>query len=466
MVFSSFEFILLFLPLTLAGYYLLARVRPAFALIFLAFASLVFYGWWNIACLWVILLSITVNFGFGRIIGVLKETRPRRATAIMVTGIVFNLALLGYFKYFNFFIDNINALAGMDLVFVRIVLPLGISFFTFQKIAYLVDVRRERIDAYNVLHYVLFVTFFPQLIAGPITHHKEMVPQFSWLGATRLNWNNMAAGLFMFAIGLFKKIVIADGFATFASWGFDSALALTMPEAWLTSLCYTFQIYFDFSGYTDMAIGAALMFNIVLPVNFNSPYKAVTIQDFWRRWHITLSRFLRDYLYIPLGGNRHGQARMLMAVMTTFILGGLWHGAMWTFVAWGALHGLALVIFHFWSRRGTPLPAWAGWALTFMFVNVTWVFFRAQDWASAIKVFHGMADWRSLSIPDRSAFDPPYMLTLCVIAAGALCVTQLNSNQMRENFRPNLGWGLITMALLLVSVFKIGAYSEFLYFQF
>ena len=285
------------------------------------------------------------------------------------------MALLGYFKYSDFLIANVNFAFGTQISHLNLLLPLAISFFTFQQIAYLVDCAALKgAKRYDFLNYCLFVTFFPQLIAGPIVHHEEMMPQFAKARNKIINYKNIALGLFIFSIGLFKKVVIADTFAVWATEGFDMAASLNLIEAWVTSLSYTFQLYFDFSGYCDMAIGAALFFNIRLPINFNSSYKALNIQDFWRRWHITLSRFLRDYVYIPLGGQPQGQGANLAA---TFVIGGIWHGA-------------ALVVQRIWSELGFRLNKFLAWFITFNFVNIAWVFFRAKEWDDALKVLKGM----------------------------------------------------------------------------
>ena len=299
--------------------------------------------------------------------------------AILIVAIAANLALLGYFKYSDFLIDNLNFAFNLHIHSLNLLLPLAISFFTFQQIAYLVDsYSGGSTKEYNFLNYCLFVTFFPQLIAGPIVHHKEVMPQFGNLKSKVPNYKNIALGIFVFSLGLFKKVLIADTFAVWASNGFDKAEILSLIEAWVTSLSYTFQLYFDFSGYCDMAIGAALLFNIKLPINFNSPYKASDIQDFWRRWHITLSRFLRDYVYIPLGGNRKGRARTYLNLILTFIIGGIWHGAGWTFIFWGFLHGLALMIHRFWHNLGFRMNKVLAWFITFNFVNIAWVFLELK----------------------------------------------------------------------------------------
>ena len=403
MLFNSYEFIFVFLPITFFIYFYLNHRRLTEASKgFLVFSSLFFYSWWNIAYLPIILTSMLFNYIIGTSLNKEQGEGHHRFSkkALLTFGIVSNLALLGYFKYMDFFIENINLASGADIPLLHLALPLAISFFTFQQIAYLVDSYRQETAEYDFLNYALFVTFFPQLIAGPIVHHSEMMPQFSKTKNKVKNYRNIAMGLFIFSIGLFKKVVIADTFAVWATQGFDVAATLNLFEAWATSLSYTFQLYFDFSGYTDMAIGIALLFNIKLPINFNSPYKATDIQDFWRRWHITLSRFLKDYVYIPLGGNRKGEFRTYTNLMATFILGGIWHGAGWTFVFWGFLHGIALVIHRAWSKLGFKLWTWLAWLITFNFVNVAWVFFRAKEWDDALKVLSSMFRFDNVVLPD------------------------------------------------------------------
>jgi D-alanyl-lipoteichoic acid acyltransferase DltB (MBOAT superfamily) len=335
LLFNSYEFIFAFLPITFFIYFYLNHKRLTEASkVFLVVSSLFFYSWWNPVYLPLILVSMVFNYVIGTSLTKDEEHKKVSKKQLLTIGIVGNIGLLGYFKYSDFFIGNFNLAFGSDIPLLHLALPLAISFFTFQQIAYLVDSYRQETKEYDFLNYAVFVTFFPQLIAGPIVHHKEMMPQFANARNKVKNYKNIALGLFIFSIGLFKKVVIADTFAVWARAGFDTATTLNLFEAWATSLSYTFQLYFDFSGYTDMAIGAALLFNIRLPINFNSPYKATNIQDFWRRWHITLSRFLKDYVYIPLGGNRKGNFRTYNNLMATFIIGGIWHGAGWTFVFW------------------------------------------------------------------------------------------------------------------------------------
>ena len=342
MLFNSYGFLFLFLPVTLIVFFALGQRQRSkkLAMAWLVVTSLFFYAWWNPAYLGIMLGSIIFNYTVGFVLS--AEDSPLAKKLVLTYGIVVNLGLLGYYKYANFFVDSLNAVFG-DVIFLEtILLPLAISFFTFQQIAYLIDTYRGETRELNFLHYCLFVTFFPQLIAGPIVHHKEMLPQFDRDSLYSINIRRHAVGYSIFTLGLFKKVVLADGIAAYATPAFfaaDSGIELTLFEAWTGALAYTLQLYFDFSGYSDMAIGLARMFGIRLPLNFNSPYKATNIVDFWRRWHMTLSRFMRDYIYIPLGGNRQGIIGGRNAnLMTTMLLGGLWHGAGWNFLFWGGLH--------------------------------------------------------------------------------------------------------------------------------
>lgn len=407
MLFNSYEFILLFLPVTVAGYFLLGRFRQtSIAFGWLVAASLFFYAWWNPVYL-PLLIGIAA---FNYIVGKMLSRKPSRA--LLAFGIGVDLAALGYFKYANFFVNTVDAVTGADWAIEPIILPLAISFFTFQKIAFLVDSHKGLTKDVGPLEYALFVAFFPQLIAGPIVHYRDVIPQFRLPQTLRPYAENFAVGLTIFAIGLFKKAVLADGIAVYATPVFNGADAGADPDflmAWGGALAYTFQLYFDFSGYSDMAIGAARLFGIKLPVNFNSPYKALDIADFWRRWHMTLSRFLREYLYIPLGGNRKGPARRYVNLMTTMLLGGLWHGAGWTFVLWGGLHGLFLVIHQGW-RAVVPAAAararWYrtfAWALTFLVVVFAWVPFRAVTIEGAGRMLAGMVGLNGFAVPGAIA---------------------------------------------------------------
>ncbi len=397
MLFNSYNFIFLFLPIVFFVYFYLSHKKWTTASkTYLVISSLFFYSWWNVLYLPLIIGSMLVNYMVGTRLSKHKMAANYSKKMLLTIGVGANVLLLAYFKYTDFFIVNLNSIADWSIDLFNLTLPLAISFFTFQQIAYLVDSYRNEGQEYHVLNYALFVTFFPQLIAGPIVHHQEMMPQFLKTKNKLISYSNIALGLFIFSIGLFKKVVIADTFSIWATAGFDNAQTLSLLEAWATSLSYTFQLYFDFSGYTDMATGIALLFNIKLPINFNSPYKALNIQEFWRRWHITLSRFLRDYIYIPLGGSRKGQLKTFINLMATFILGGLWHGAGWTFIFWGLLHGIAVIVYRLWSRIGIKLPNWMSLCITFNFINLSWVFFRAKEWKDAIKVLGGMIDFNAV----------------------------------------------------------------------
>ncbi|MCF6310145.1 MAG: MBOAT family protein [Sulfurimonas sp.] len=482
MLFNSYEFIFAFLPLVFLTYFFLLNRRLIVgAKNFLVFSSLFFYSWWNIAYLPLILISMLFNYTVGNSLNSNFKKVKLHKKGLLTIGIVANLSLLGYFKYADFFIGNINYISGSSVELLHLTLPLAISFFTFQQIAYLVDSYREETAEYDFLNYALFVTFFPQLIAGPIVHHKEMMPQFASKGNMVKNYKNIAVGLFIFSIGLFKKVVIADKFSVWATNGFDKAETLNMIEAWVTSLSYTFQLYFDFSGYTDMAIGAALLFNIKLPINFNSPYKAKDIQDFWRRWHITLSRFLRDYIYIPLGGSRVSSFRIYSNLMITFILGGLWHGAGWTFVFWGFLHGSALVIHRLWNNLGFKMNSVLAWFITFNFINISWVFFRAKEFKDAMKVLSGMF-FGNFILPlnfekyfvTRIEYSNAWLsniyadkyIMLQLLIAFIIVSLKTNTDYISKNFSSNSFTVVLMIFLTVISILNLSGVHEFLYFNF
>jgi len=484
MLFNSYEFIFIFLPFTFFIYFYLNQKKyKESSKFFLVISSLFFYSWWNISYLPLLLFSMLFNYKIGNLLVQKKTILKVREKHLLVLGITLNLMLLGYYKYSDFFISNSNLLFNTNAPLLNLALPLAISFFTFQQIAYLVDSYRGETKAYNFLNYAVFVSFFPQLIAGPIVHHKEMMPQFENYAKSKINYHNIAIGLFVFTIGLFKKVIIADTFSVWATTGFDTATALNFVEAWTASLSYTFQLYFDFSGYTDMAIGVALLFNIKLPINFNAPYKAKDIQDFWRRWHMTLSRFLRDYIYIPLGGNRKGVVRTYFNLFFTFILAGIWHGAGWTFIFWGFLHGFALIIHKIWEKIGFKLWSWLAWIITFNFINFSWIFFRAKEWEDAIKVIEGMLGVNGVVLPamleHKLSFLDSYGIefgswlarvdgefwTILVLLGGFFLVfkTPVYSDY---KFSLNYKTLLFSIFAFTVSVLSLNKVSEFLYFNF
>jgi len=487
MLFNSYFYIFLFLPVTLIIYFILNRRRLTLASkAWLVLASVVFYAWWNPIYTPLILGSIAFNYFMGRSIsGARERRRASRARNLLYLGILGNLLLLGYFKYTDFFIANINGLFHFTIPFARIVLPLGISFFTFTQIAYLVDASKGKVKEYSAMNYGLFVTFFPHLLAGPIIHHKEMMPQFDRRKNKVGDSRNLTEGICLFFIGLFKKVVIADTFAAWANAGFGGTGDLTTVEAWVTSLSYTLQLYYDFSGYTDMALGSSQMFNIILPINFDSPYRSLDIREFWRRWHITLGRFMRDYVYIPLGGNRVGEARILLNIMITFFIVGLWHGAGWTFVAWGLMHGAALVIHRLWGKLNLSMPKWIAWLVTFNFVNVGWVFFRAPTFADAMRVLKGMAGMSKAAIPvDFAAkmagagglvealgqtferIGKAEVILAMLVVFLPLSFLFRNSNEMVKDFEPGAVQLIAFSLAAVIAVLYLGSYSEFLYFRF
>lgn len=419
MLFNSYAFLFAFFPASLAIFFLCKRFgarREHFALLAV---SLFFYAWWDVRFLPLLILSITINYIAGTIIAAcVNDGRQRAAGWLMTAAIALNLGVLGVFKYAYFTISNLNAAFGTDFTLGSIILPLGISFFTFEQISFLVDVRRGQTRPSLYVHYALFVSFFPRLVAGPIIRYNEIAPQFDSPRPVRSFADDLAVGLTMFSIGLLKKTVLADGVAPYASPVFTAAEhgeAIDFLMAWGGALAYTFQLYFDFSGYSDMAIGAARCFGIRFPMNFDSPYKSTSIVEFWRRWHITLSRFLRDYLYFGLGGNRRGPVRRYLNLLITMLLGGLWHGANWTFIAWGVLHGAYLMINHAWlavARRSPALTAFRssrpaaalGLIVTFLAVVVAWVFFRAHSFSGAFNLLAGMAGLHGIVIPSGLAF--------------------------------------------------------------
>lgn len=517
MLFNSHAFIFLFLPLTLLVFFGFGRISARLAAGGLAAASLIFYGWWNPAYVALLLLSILCNFSAGGAIARAQaDGDTRRSVRLLTLAVIANLGLLGYYKYADFFVANLNAVTGAGLGFADVVLPLGISFFTFTQIAFLVDAHQGKAREYNLVHYGLFVTYFPHLIAGPILHHGEMMPQFAQREIYRPQHDLIAAGLTLFVLGLVKKVLIADGVAPYVAPVFDApgaGVTLTMLEAWCGALAYTFQLYFDFSGYSDMAVGLSLLFGVRLPVNFHSPYKAVNVIDFWRRWHMTLSRFLRDYLYVPLGGNRRSRTRRYINLLLTMLLGGLWHGAGWTFVLWGALHGAYLMVNHGWRElrrrlghnlhQSTPWGRRAGCLLTFVAVVVGWVLFRAPDMETAAAILRAMAGFNGLVLPEgwaARAGDAGAALAALGVQFGAtpalprtgvlhwiwilLLIVWLapNTQQIMAAAKPALGvpkeapsrirwqisapWALLTLALLLAVMVNLGRHSEFLYFQF
>jgi alginate O-acetyltransferase complex protein AlgI len=527
MLFTSYEFLFLFLPIALAGFAALRRAGGGRNIIYwLILCSIIFYGWWSLRALAMLIVSVVVNFLIAKAIRFCDSEFVARRL-VLAAGIAINVALLALFKYEGFLAININAALATDFPVLHLVLPLGISFFTFQQIIYLVDSHSGHVGPHTFADYFAFVTFFPHLIAGPLIHQGDVLPQFAARQFNRVDARQFSEAVTIFSIGLAKKVLLADGVAVYANPVFAAAAAGGQPsfvEAWCGAIAYTLQLYFDFSGYSDMAIGLAAMFGVVLPLNFYSPYKALNIIDFWRRWHMTLSRFLRDYLYIPLGGNRRGSARRYLHLMVVMAIGGIWHGAGWTFAAWGGLHGVYLCVNHFWRfLRETILPAMrpsvatraAAWLLTFLAVVVGWVVFRSDNWTAVQSMLSGMIGVNGLILPEtylRSLgpagsvllhagvrFEPPESLPLfhgikeIIVLLCLLVITWTMPNGIswvtgrkpsfeasRESqaglisrfavfvprWTPSAVWALMIGSVLVVALLLASRPTEFLYFQF
>ena len=494
MLFNSYEFMFFFLPIAVIGYFLLQKVNRNLAKLFLVGMSLYFYAYFETKYLLLIGVSLFTNAIIGN--QIIHKTNEKTRKILLVVGLLFNISLLGYFKYADFFLDNVNLLFGTDFPLLKLLLPLGISFITFQKIGFLVDCYKKELTKFNFIDFCLFVTFFPQLIAGPIVHHSKVLPQFQDESKRKLNIENITKGLYIFGIGLTKKVVIADSLAQWADFGFSNVNQLSTIDAWISSLAYTLQLYFDFSGYCDMAIGAALLFNITLPVNFFSPYKSLNIQEFWRRWHMTLGRFFTQYVYIPLGGSRNGQVRTYINLFLIFLISGIWHGAGWTFVIWGILHGLAIVLHRMFTNLGWKMPKVFAWMLTMGFVHVAWVFFRATSVKDALTMLNRMFNIKYLDVSTALIqFRPetlegvskldnliytitnlfPFQVTgnqfnfqtiLYLLIGIAIVLFTKNSIEKLESFRPKPIYAFALASMFILSLMYLTRVSSFLYFNF
>ncbi|HNW27070.1 MAG TPA: MBOAT family O-acyltransferase [Spirochaetota bacterium] len=487
MLFNSFEYIFLFLPVTLAIYFVLNhRGLSAVGRAWLLLCGLFYYSYWNIFYLPLLVASILVNFGIGHALsdaeGVLKKV-PRMA--VLWCGILFNVGLLGYFKYTNFFIGAINSAFETHIGLLKIALPLGISYFTFIQISFLTAVYRGVTRESNLLNYSLYVSFFPQLLSGPIVYHGEMMPQFTDPNRIRVNYDNIMKGVLMFSIGLFKKTVIADNLAAWAVQGFDHAHTLNFFEAWFTSLSYTFQLYNDFSGYIDMANGVALILNINLPINFNSPYKATSIQDYWRRFHITLIRFLRDHVYIPLGGSKKGDLRLYLNITVIFIVAGIWHGTLFSYIAWALMSSGAMITHRIWNKSGRRMNRYLAWFVTFNFINVANLVFRANSIGDAWKVLRGMLGMNGVMLSEKlgglvflkaggitfgkwlnNIGGDKYYLIYFIIGAALIAFLCKNARELSEEMKPNIRWALFTGLVLGVGLIHMTQVRVFLYFNY
>ena len=498
MLFNSYIFIFLFLPITLLGWYFLnSKKAYQTAKFFLAGMSLWFYAYFNYYYLLIIVASILGNYLLSYL---MKFSRTKLSSRIgLLTGLLFNLSFLFYFKYYDFFFENINAIFHTDFTLKNILLPLGISFFTFQQISFIVDRCTGKAEHYSFANYITFVTFFPQLIAGPIVLYKEMMPQFEDISNRKFNQDNFAKGIVLFTLGLGKKVLLADVLALPVNYGFDQAAYLDTPSTLLMILAYTFEIYFDFSGYSDMAMGLGKMFNIELPMNFNSPYKACSVKELWQRWHMTLSRFFIQYVYIPLGGSRKGRARTLFNTFMVFFLSGLWHGANWTYVAWGTMQGLLVI----WDNLGIVgvkgsndkvpakfyIPRWLGWFFTFLFFNLSLYFFRSESMTQAFQMFKNIAAMKetgfiykmvaTLDIPEFylvkqviNMVNPAFLnyaylaLFLLLLVISAFLISRKNAVQIVNETPLNKRMCFVTVVLLGWCIISFSQVSTFIYFNF
>lgn len=493
MLFNSYIFILLFLPVSLLGYFFLNHYGwHRAALCGQTLMSLFFYAYNNINYVWILVASILINWIFSYLLHKLSDSssgplKKYARKSILTIGILLNIGSIFYFKYYDFFIENFNRFLETDFQLRNIVLPLGISFYTFQQISYLIDSYRGETKGYSFIEYAAFVSFFPQLVAGPIVLHDEIISQFKDEKKWHFNNDSFANGIYVFAIGLFKKVLIADTFGKAVSWGWTNLEVMSSLEIMIVMVSYTFQIYFDFSGYCDMAVGIGKMFNIDLPINFDSPYKSYSIIEFWKRWHMTLTRFLRKYVYFPLGGSRKGNVRTCINIFVVFLISGIWHGANWTFILWGVLHGLAQVLNRIFKKSWDKCNQVFQWICTFAFVNVMWLIFRADNVKQAVTLIKRMVIMDSFTIDEGlcSSFVLPeisycaqyikplayisgkiYGFYMWVALLGALFICLNLKNMYGEKFRPTLAKALGTAVLMVWSIVSLAGVSTFLYFNF
>lgn len=468
MLFNSPEFIYFFMPFSIAAWWVLQRMnREQDAQWLVVICSIYFYGWWDIRYVPLLIGNALGNFYLG------QKISQTKSKTLLAAGLIVNVGLLGYFKYADFFIENWNALAGSQNSLLHLILPLGISFFTFQVIAYLVDCYKGYVSDFNLRRFAFSISFYPHLIAGPILHYSDVMPQLR--GRIVFDARQFSQGLFIFAVGLFKKSVIADRIAEKVDPLFAAHIVLQFFESWVSAIGYGLQVYFDFSGYSDMAIGIGLMFGIILPQNFNSPYQANSITDFWKRWHMTLSRFLRDYVYIPLGGNRNGFGWGLFAAAITMIIGGFWHGAAWTFVLWGVLHGLFIGIHRLWMKAGVRMAEPLAITITFLSVTAAWAVFRAESVTQAISIWKGMIGVNGFAIPSVvSEFcqtcTQATLITGMEFVQGAIllaiCLEYVNAQKAAQQLEPNFKNLAYFTTLFFTSIWLSGFHESFIYWQF
>jgi D-alanyl-lipoteichoic acid acyltransferase DltB (MBOAT superfamily) len=494
MLFNSYIFIFAFLPLVLLVYYWLNKVKHhRMATAWLTISSLIFYAYFNWAYCFILISSIGFNYLLHRCLHHMGERQGLSVVHyrkfLLVLGLVMNITLLGYFKYYNFFISNINQLFQTDFLLQSIVLPLGISFFTFQQISFIIDTYKGETPLYPFGDYALFVSFFPQLVAGPIVLHKEMIPQYQDITRRRLSSTSLYEGCQYFILGLGKKVIIADTFGRAVDFGYANVIELNSISAFIIILAFTFQIYFDFSGYCDMAIGLGKMFNFEIPINFYSPYKAKSVKEFWGSWHKTLTRFFHRYLYVPLGGNRKGRIFTCFNIMVVFVVSGLWHGAAWSFVCWGVVHGLALIAYNGFVTKWSRIPSWLRWFSTFVFINLTWVIFRADSmWQATFVIrrlatggieqpLHGITavfGGRGLDIMlgqlgvDSGIYSTIALINTFIWIVVVLIIVMKGKNifDIASMKRTDVPYLLMLTFVFLISIVTLTDVTEFLYFEF
>lgn len=487
MLFNSYIFIFAFLPVCVIGYFLLNRFKKyQAALGFLLVLSLIFYGYNNPYYLAIIVASILINYGCYLCINKqFDKGKFNKAKVITTVGVLINLGILIYFKYMDFFIRNINSVFKSDFNLLHIALPLGISFFTFQQISFIVDTYRRETGKVGLLNYAAFVAFFPQLIAGPIVSHDEILPQFADEGKKSVNIENLTKGFYLFTLGLAKKVLIANNFSSAIAYCYTTIDRMNTVSAFIVMISYTIQIYFDFSGYCDMAVGIGKMLNIDIPINFNSPYKAFTIKEFWDRWHITLTRFFTKYIYIPLGGSRKGTVRTYINIFIVFLASGFWHGADWKYVIWGVMHGIAMIIYRIFKKFFDRVHPAVNWIITFLYVNIAWIFFRAPSIEKALIVvkhlfsfeFNGfdatiaqtfeISELKKVaSILHLNSIIPYFIMNGFIVVAFWLMVAGDNAIDRTEKFKPTFIKAATTIFLLVWSVCSLAGMQEFLYFNF
>ena len=484
MLFNSYEFIFVFLPLCIIGYFALNKVNYVLGEYLLIIASFYFYAYFNPSYFYIILFSIVGNYGLTYMMRTWDSIVCRKM--FLLSGIVANVGILFYYKYMGFFVENINLVFRTEFEIVKLLLPLGISFFTFQQLSYVIDSYKGTVPQYTFRQYALFVTFFPQLIAGPIVLHNEIVPQFEDKTKKKFNWDNFAIGLMAFSFGMAKKVIVADTFGNVVNYGFENVDTLGATNAILVMLSYTMQIYFDFSGYCDMATGIGKMFNIEIPMNFNSPYKAFSVTEFWKRWHMTLTRFLRTYIYFPLGGNRKGQLRTYINLFVVFLVSGIWHGANYTFIVWGIMHGIVMIVERIFKNKIETIHPALRWITTFTFVNIAWIVFRADTMTDALLLLEQIIGFDfvpvSIELVEASGcviipmllsivgeialgYETTYLVYLLLIVLVIVLLCK-NTNERMVLFNKSIGNAVLGALLLFFSVMSLSGESTFLYFNF